>query len=104
MHFEINFGNLASSDALAEHIRDEVTEAIGHLAKRVTRIEAHLSDVNGPKGGDDMRCVLEARLAGDKPFVVETVGDDIYDCVIEAAGKLARAMKRRVDRRDDRAA
>lgn len=104
MHIEVNFGNLASSDVLAEHVRDEVIDALGHLTERVTRIEAHLSDVNGPRGGDDMRCMLEARLAGDKPFVVEVVSHDIYDGVIEAAGKLARAMKRRVERRSERAA
>lgn len=104
MHIEVNFGNLAYSDVLAERVREEVTDALGHMAERVTRVEAHLGDLNGPRGGDDMRCMLEARLAGDKPFVVEVVSDDIYESVVEASGKLARAMKRRLDRRDERAA
>jgi len=104
MHIEVNFGNLAYSDVLDERVREEIIDSLGNLATRVTRIEAHLSDINGPRSGDDKRCMLEARIAGDKPFVVEHVGDDIYDVVVETAGKLERAMRRRVERRDDRAA
>lgn len=101
---QVNFGNIAYTDVLDERIREEVLEGVGRFAERLTRIEVHLEDTNGPKGGDDKRVLLEARLAGDKPFVVEARGDDLYDLVVEASGKLGRALERRLGRRDDRAA
>jgi hypothetical protein len=104
MKIQVNFGNIAYSGVLDERIREEITDGLGRFAERITRVEVHLADLNGPRGGDDKRVLIEARLAGDKPFVVEEVGDDIYDVVVAAAGKLARATKRRLGRRGGRAA
>ena len=68
----------------------EVTQRLTELCERllerfredITRLEVHLSDVNGRgKGGaNDIKCTIEARVRGRQPTVVTH-----EDAVVEAA-------------------
>lgn len=50
---------------------DLITEELCRYKEHITRIEAHLTDEDGRKnGGDDKRCVLEARIEGRTPVAV----------------------------------
>lgn len=63
MQFQLNTdANIQGDDRLAEVAETPVAFAPGHLTPRLPRIELHLADVNGAKGGDDdIRCTMEAR-------------------------------------------
>jgi len=98
MHIEINFGNFPSSEALTEQVNAEVEKQLRRHAERLTRVEVHLQDLNGPKGGVDKRCLMEARPRGLDPIAVDHEGGDFYLCVREAAGKLDRALRRRFEK------
>jgi len=56
--------NTDGSHLMAEHFATVVNAAMGRFGERVTRVEAHLSDVNGQakSSGDDIHCTLEASL------------------------------------------
>lgn len=93
MLIQINAGDVQSSDALETKVNDEVHSALKHVESSITRVEAHLRDDNSHKhGGDDKRCVLEARIAGMKPLTVEESSDDLYKSIHLAAQKLGRAV------------
>jgi len=78
---------------LTEHVENELETALGRFGNQVTRVEVHLSDVDGPKGkGDDKHCLLEARLAGRKPVVVNHQGPTINAAVDGAARKLEKSL------------
>ena len=99
MQIEISYGDLEGSTALSTHVEDAVTKEIGHTANRVTRVEVHLRDDKQKRHGpNDRRCMMEARIAGEKPLAVEARGDDIYNVVTDAAGKLGRAVKHKLDK------
>ena len=56
---------IANNAGLNEHVQSVLESALSRFRDNITRIEVHLSDTNGPKGGaDDIRCVMEARVAG----------------------------------------
>ena len=74
--------NIHGSAHLTETIIDTVNAALGRFAKRLTRVEIHLSDDNGGKtNGDDKRCLLEARPANHQPIVVTHVAGTVDDAV-----------------------
>ena len=99
MQIQINFNHVDSSDALEEHVREQLDSAIGRFGDRITRVEAHLADQNADKHGpDDKRVRLEARPAGRDPLMVEATGDDFYKVVHEAAGKLRRLLTSKLER------
>lgn len=100
MQVQINFGSIPSSQALSEHVENELRGRLGHLCDRLTRVEVHLGDTNSAakRGQDDKRCLLEARPMNLEPLAIEQRGEDIYSAVSEAAGKLRRALTTRFDK------
>ena len=54
-----------------ETVESIVEDAVDHFTTRITRVEVHLSDTNGPEHGEHAkRCVMEARIAGVRPLAV----------------------------------
>ena len=93
MQFQLNTdANIQGDDRLAEVAETIVTSALGHLSNRLSRIEVHLADVNGAKGGeDDIRGTVEARPEGMQPQTV-THNDANVDAALRGAGKKIRAL------------
>lgn len=103
MLIEINYRDGKSSDALDSRIRETLETTLAHLTDRLTRVEVHLGDENAHKGGEnDKRCLLEARPKGLDPVVVEVHGEDFYETVHEAAGKLKRTLSRTFEKLEAR--
>lgn len=99
MQIQINTGHHVEADAsLTADVEDTIRDALERFAERITRVEAHLNDVNGAKGGRDSRCMLEARLAGMQPIAVEVKAESHRDAAREAASKLTRALDSRLGR------
>lgn len=97
MHIELSYQNLPHSDQLTDHVHDTLNTRLARFADRLTRVEVHLGDVNEHKPGpDDKRCLLEARLAGKEPLVVEEHADDPYTAINNAARTLVRALEKRL--------
>lgn len=86
--------NTDGGQLMAEHLTTVVKEAMGRFGERVTRIEAHLSDVNGQAktGGDDIHCTLHARLVGSDPIVVKDHAGNAHQAIDGAVRKLQRAV------------
>jgi len=92
MQIQINTDrNIETDDRLTADVQGAIEGALGRFADRITRVEVHLSDVNGGKGRDT-RCVMEARVAGLKPMAVDDQADNPRDAARGAAGKLERAL------------
>ena len=69
MKIQVNSDKTIAVDAsLTRFVEGEVRRVLARFAKRLTRVEVHLSDVDSRKTGQaDKRCLLEARPAGDRP-------------------------------------
>jgi ribosome-associated translation inhibitor RaiA len=88
---------------LNEHVETELQTALGRFGNQITRVEVHLSDADGPKGkGDDINCLLEARLAGRQPVVVNHQGPTINAAVDGAARKLEKSLDAQLGKLRDR--
>ncbi len=63
--------NILGTEALRGPIEERIEQSLSRFSERITRVEVHLNDENGHKGGqDDKRCMLEARLEGMQPISV----------------------------------
>ena len=86
--------HIDGSLSLTERVQSIVTDAVDRFADRITRIEVHLNDVNGAKGGEnDKRCMLEARLGGLAPVAVSDQAGTLLEAIEGAADKLERAIE-----------
>ncbi len=103
MKIQINTDhNIHGREALVERLSKDVTKALANVSKHVTRIEIHLSDENGEKGGQgDKRCAMEARLEGRQPIAVTEHASSLDLAVHGACNKLIRMISGIVEAKRD---
>lgn len=95
MRTRIHSNGLAISESIARFIDDRLLAAVGRHESRLDRVEVHLRDLNGPRGGEDMQCDLFAHLRGAGVIVVKEHTADLYSAISLAAGRLKNAVGRR---------
>ncbi len=77
----------------AERLTGVIEDALSKFADRITRVEMHLGDVNGGKGGEaDKRCMLEARMSHIHPIAVTHQAESIQLAIDGALEKLDHAL------------
>ena len=104
MQIQINTDrNIDGHEALATHVSGVVESALSLFTDLITRVEVHLSDENSNKkdGNDDMRCMMEARLAGLQPVAVTHQAATMDQAVDGAANKLTRLIESTLGRLRD---
>lgn len=91
-------------EKLIEHVEGVIRDAVDRFEGQVTHVEAHLGDVNGSdkSGPDDMRCVLEARVAGLKNIAVKHHAESLHFAIEGAADKLTKALESALGKAHDR--
>ncbi len=100
MQVQVNTGkNIEGREALERWAAMELTDKLEHFRQDITRVEVHLSDENGDKGGPDKRCVMEARLAAHKPLAVSHHAQGMDEAFRGAQAKLRHALESTLDKR-----
>jgi ribosome-associated translation inhibitor RaiA len=94
--------HIKGGESANETVESIVEAAVDRFTNRITRVEVHLSDTNGPKHGlHEKRCVMEARVAGLRPLAVSHEAPSLLEAVEGAADKLKRALEHAIARRED---
>ena len=105
MQIQVHTDNhIEGDERLSEYAESGIRIGLGHLADRVTRVDAHLADENGEtKGaGRDKRCLLEAHVAGQAPVTVTHHAATVKEAFGGAVDKLERVLAGIEDRRRDK--
>jgi ribosome-associated translation inhibitor RaiA len=96
--------HIKTGDSGNEVVQSIVEAAVERFEKRITRIEVHLSDNNGPKhGATDKRTVIEARVGGLRPIAVSHEAPNLLEAVEGAAQKLKHALEHTLGRLENSA-
>ena len=95
--------NIRSSQELTAQVEALVTSTLERFSDRISRVQVHLGDENGSKGGNnDKRCMMEARLDGRPPIAVTQQAATLDQAMDGAAEKLERSIDSMLGRLDDR--
>jgi ribosome-associated translation inhibitor RaiA len=94
MQVQVHTDNhIKGGEALSRRVETEVEGNLSRFAEQITRVEVHLNDTNGHKGGDhDKRCLMEARLAGHQPVAVSCEAASLDEAIDGAAEKLEKSL------------
>lgn len=91
--------HIVGSPELQARVESMLRQELKHLANDITRIEVHLNDENGLKGGaSDKRCQLEARVAGMQPVSAQHHAPSVELAINGAAEQLGRALRSALDK------
>lgn len=100
MQIQINSDNhIIGSPELAGQVQALVRDTLDRYSDRITRVEVHLNDLNGLKGGTDKRCLMEARLGGMGPIAVNHEADNLDLAINGAMEKLERALEHKLGKK-----
>lgn len=105
MIFQVRTDNhIRYSAELSDSIRADVEGTlVPRFADRLRRVEVYLEDVNGHKGGIDIRCSIEVHLAGHPAVAAEDRADNVETAVEGAVDKVLRVLEKQLGRQEDRA-
>ena len=98
MDVQINTtNNVPGRETLTQQLEETVRTRLSRFSERLTRVEVHVGDENGERsGGDDKRCVIEARPAGRAPISVTEQAGSIDQAIAGALNKVTTALERDV--------
>ncbi|RYG02702.1 MAG: HPF/RaiA family ribosome-associated protein [Chitinophagaceae bacterium] len=100
MQIQINTDkNITGGQRLSDYLETVIKDGLERFSDRITRVEAHLSDEDGSKEGqNDIKCVLEARIAGRPPIAVTNKANENEKAVHGAIEKLQSALKTMIEK------
>lgn len=85
--------NIEGKERIEAYFTNKIKEDLSRFDDKVTRVEVHLSDENGDKGGaNDKKCVLEVRPQGLKPVAVSSQDDTIEQAISGATKKMISSL------------
>jgi ribosomal subunit interface protein len=102
MQIEIQARNFSLTEALRVHIQRRLGFALSSRYEHIKRILVRLSDINGPRGGNDKCCQIQVVLPGQADVVIEDTEANLYVAIDRAADRVSRTVTRRLGRLRDK--
>ncbi|QDV09192.1 Sigma 54 modulation protein / S30EA ribosomal protein [Planctomycetes bacterium Poly30] len=98
MNLEIHTRGVEMNESLAQLIERRMLSALGRFGSRVRHVRVQLTDLNGPRGGIDTRCKIEASLDMPGSIVIHETHETPFAAVAHASETVSRAVRRRIKR------
>lgn len=77
----------------------QIEDELRRFSSHITRLEVHISDENGRKdGAEDIRCLMEARLAGRQPIAVSCQEGTVERAISKAIEKMKISIETILDK------
>ncbi len=93
---------LERSGKLTAYVEGQVAAALSRFSDHITRVEVHLSDESGGRAtGADIRCMIDARLAGQTPATVTDDAGSVDAALMGAIHRLNHLLESREGRQED---
>ncbi|MEZ6014461.1 MAG: HPF/RaiA family ribosome-associated protein [Planctomycetota bacterium] len=87
---------------LMAYLDERIEHAVGRFRHLVGGIDVRLTDENGPRGGEALRCRIVVDMRGEGALVVEETRADPFTAVAHAVERIRTGMRRRANRRAHR--
>jgi len=101
MQIQVNSDhNVKGGELLIQYVEGLLNDSLSNFKDEITRVEVHISDENGHKGGeDDLRCTIEARIRGLQPIVVTHHDENIDMAIAGATDRITRSVRKTLEKR-----
>lgn len=94
MHIDVQSQGFSLTHALHHAVKDEAQLYAARCPRDLAAIRVRLFDTNGPRGGHDKACLVQAQLHRHRTSVVAShVDADLYRAIAAAFVKLERGTR-----------
>lgn len=98
MQIDIQALHFSLTKSLSNHAQRRVHFALACCDDVILRVIIKLSDINGPRGGEDKHCHLQVVLSGLPDVVIEDTQVDMYVAINRATDRAGRTVIRKINR------
>jgi hypothetical protein len=95
MNIQVNTDhNIDGSTKFVTYVDEVIKDAFSRFSDRLTHVQVHFSDQNGPKEGNmATRCLMEVRIAGCKSTAVSSNGNSTDEALEGAVEKMKHSIE-----------
>lgn len=99
MLLKIHARDFELSNALDEYTQSQLRLNLNRFQQQILRADVYLSDVNGPRGGEDKLCKVVVKMASaSDPIVTRELAEDMYQAIKLCGHRLKKAVSRSIKR------
>jgi len=102
MHIDLQSRSFELTDALDKYVRRRLGFSLAAWQDQIQRTIIRLTDINGPRGGDDKCCRIHLIMDQLNDIVIEDTRADLYMAIDRASSRAARTLSRRINRKRDK--
>jgi len=95
---DVQARNFSLTDAIDSHTREKLEHMLHHFGDRILKITVHMSDDNGPKGGDDKHCHIHVDMKKLPTVVIEDSEENLYTAIDKACHRAERAVRKAIEK------
>ncbi len=99
MQIDIHARGFELTEGLREHTFRRLKFATDRALDEVRTVKVRLSDVNGPRGGEDKHCLIQIPLTGRQQILVHDTETDMYVAIDRAIGRAEHLLAKRIGRK-----
>jgi putative sigma-54 modulation protein len=101
MRIDIQAHHLVLETEHREQIQRRASFALSRMSSRISHVDVHLTDVNGPRGGVDTQCRVQVLLDRGEPVVVQDIDRDLTTLINRSLARAGQAVDRRISKATD---
>ncbi len=101
MQIDIQARHFTLTEAIQNHTEQRIQSTFSCCNEHIQKVVIRLSDINGPRGGEDKLCLLHITLKELSDVIVEDIEADIYIAINRAIDRGGRTVVRKIERRRD---
>ena len=98
MNLRVKSRGFKLTRALYNRVNNKLDRIFSRYGDQIRGAEVTLQDVNGPKGGEDMKCLVTIKLNKSKSIVVQEQAANLYDAINMCAQRITLTMERHFKR------
>lgn len=96
MQIDIRSKNIEMTPTLRDYVRRRLSFALGAHAAQIQSVQIMVSDINGPRGGNDQHCRILVRVPYIKDVVIEDCQTELRVAIDRAAARASRTLTKRL--------
>ncbi len=102
MQIDIQSRRFTLTGDLKRRIRQRLGFALDIKNAHIQRVKVWLSDINGPRGGEDKCCHIQIEMPNSPDVVIKEVKNDLYSAIDRASHRAAQSVVRKLSRIRDK--
>ena len=92
MQIDIMTRGLSATQRLTRFAKQQVKRTLGRVSDPIQSVTVRISDINGPKGGDDKECVLRIHAPRQRPLIIRTLGQEPHAALMTCLQRAKRVL------------